>query len=85
MDETFANLDLQKILSGQSPLTQVLKTMNNISVLTGHASQFLAEADEITQYRFLQDLTEIYPNFDMVILAIDGKNPILQKKMDAAC
>ena len=41
---------------------------------------FLAELDEIAQYQFLQDLTRLYPNYDKVILTVDGKNSVLQKK-----
>ena len=79
-DGMVAHPDLEKVLLGQLPLTQVLQEVEGISVLTGLSEHFFAELSEIKQYQFLQDLNKIYPNFDKVILSVDGKNPILQKK-----
>ena len=75
-----AHPDLEKVLLGQLPLTQILQEVQGISVLTGASEHFLAELNEIKQYQFLQDLGRIYPNFDRVVLSVDGKNPALQKK-----
>lgn len=72
--------DLKKVLQGKLPLTHVLQKVQGISVLAGNTDIRLAELDEMKQYQFLQDLNKIYSNFDKVILAIDGKNPALQKK-----
>ena len=79
------NINLEKVILGQLPLTQAIQQIENISVLTGISKHFLAEVSERQQFQFLQDLRDIYPNFDKIILAVDGKNPTLQKKwMDEA-
>lgn len=74
------NPDLEKVLRGVLPLTHILQEAEGVSVLSGYADICLAELDEIKQYQFLQDLNEIYSNFDKVILCVDGKNLNLQKK-----
>ena len=74
------NPDLEKVISGQLPLTYAIKKHKNISVITGNTQHFLAELPETGQYQFLQDLRSIYPYFRKIIIAVDGKNPTLQKK-----
>lgn len=74
------NPDLEKVISGQLPLTYAIKKHENIFILTGKAEHFLAELPETKQYQFLQDLKNIYPHFQKVIITVDGKNPTLQKK-----
>ena len=74
------NPDLEKVLSHQLPLTYGIQKHKEISVLTGNSEHFLAELSETTQYQFLQDLRNIYPYFRKIIIAVDGKNPTLQKK-----
>ena len=53
-----SNPDLERVLLGQLPLTQVLQEVQGISVLTGLSDHFLAELNEVKQYQFLQDLSE---------------------------
>lgn len=74
------NIDLNRVLSGQVPATQVLQEKEGVFVLTGKADCFLAELSEEMQYQFLQNLKNLYPNFDKVVFAVDGKNLSLQKK-----
>ena len=74
------NPNLERVILGQLPLTEAIYKTENIFVLTGEAEHSLAELSESKQYQFLQDLKNIYPNFDKVILSVDGKNPELQKK-----
>ena len=57
-----------------------LQQVEGISVLTGHAKHFLAECTEIVQQQFILGLKILYPNFDKVILAVKGNNPVLQRK-----
>ena len=78
--EDFKNQNLERVLSGQLPLTEAIQKIENVSVLAGITHPFLAELSDMQQYRFLQDLKKVYPNFDKVILSVDGKNPVLQKK-----
>ena len=77
---TFDNSDLREILSGQLPPTQAIQQIENIFVLTGKSESFLAEQSDIKQCQFLQGLRNLYPNYDKVILSVDGKNPALQQK-----
>ena len=80
LDAEKENPDLEKVLKGQIPLTHIIRQVQGISVVTGRANLCLAEVNEIKQYQFLQDLGDIYSNYDKVILTVDGKNPALQKK-----
>ena len=80
LNNNFKNPELERVLLGQVPLTEAIQKIGNISVLTGTAHPFLAELSDMNQYRFLQDLRKVYPNFDKVVLSVDGKNPVLQKK-----
>ncbi len=70
----------QKVLKGQLPATEILQEKEEISVLEEKADYFLGELPVQKQYQFLQDLKELYPNYDKVVIAVDGKNPELQKK-----
>ena len=74
------NPDLEKVILGKLPLTYGIQKYKNISILTGNTKRFLAELPETNQYQFLQDLRSIYPYFRKIIIAVDGKNPTLQKK-----
>ena len=74
------NPSLERVILGQLPLTEAIYKKENVFVLTGESEHSLAELSEHKQYQFLQDLKNIYPNFDKVILSVDGKNPELQKK-----
>ena len=74
------NPSLEKVIMGQLPLTEVIYKKENVFVLAGLAKQCLAGLSVSRQYQFLQDLKNIYPNFDKVILSVDGKNPALQQK-----
>ena len=78
--DDFKNPDLNRVLTGQLPLTEAIQKVGNISILAGITHPFLAELSDINQYRFLQDLRKVYLNFDKVVLSVDGKNPVLQKK-----
>lgn len=71
---------LEKALTGQIPLTEALKEIEGITVLEGSSKHFFAELSETSQYQILQDLKNIYLNFNKVILAVDGKNLPLQRK-----
>lgn len=74
------NPDLEKVISFQLPLTYGIKIYQNISVITGNTKHFLSELPEQKQFQFLQDLRNVYPYFKKNIIAVDGKNPTLQKK-----
>lgn len=74
------NPNLEKVILGQLPLTDAIFQIENISVLAGHSKHCLAELPESKQYQFLTDLQDTYPNYDKVILSVDGKNPTLQQK-----
>ena len=74
------NPNLEKVIMGKLPLTEAIFQAENVYILSGKSEHFLAELPPASQYQFLQDLEDTYPNFDKVILSVDGKNPVLQKK-----
>ena len=72
--------NLEAVLSEQLPVTQIIQQIEGVSVISGIAKHFLGEQTNIKQQQFLQDLRLLYPNYDKVVLAVNGKNPELQKK-----
>ena len=78
--EEEANTALDNVLEGQLPITELLKEKEGVVVLEGFSKYFFAELSETKQYQLLQDLRNVYSNFNKVILTVDGKNPVLQQK-----